>query len=113
MATEDRTVGEKVKVLLVRKGVDLSLAAFGVTNGVVTITGSLHTSHEGPGDGLDGVVQEVALARWLERDVQPLAVGKDAHQIGFRQVGRRELRRPVENDGGMKSRLSVPQLVVD
>jgi hypothetical protein len=70
MATEDRTVGEKVKVLLVRKGVDLSLAAFGVTNGVVTITGSLHTSHDGSKDGLDGVVQEVALARWLERKLK-------------------------------------------
>jgi osmotically-inducible protein OsmY len=76
MSHEDQSVGAKVKALLVRKGVDLSEAGFGVTNGVVTFTGSLCSSRNGD-DGLQSVVQEIALARWLNRQLKRVSGVRD------------------------------------
>ena len=77
MGSDDHVVSNRVKTLLVRRGVDLSKARFGVTNGVVTFTGSLYTSEAPSEDGLMSVVQEIALAKWLGRKLKLMAGVRD------------------------------------
>lgn len=77
MSNEDHAVSARVKTLLVRKGVDLSRARYGVTNGVVTFTGSLYTSDTRADGGLESVVEEIALAKWLSRKLKITAGVRD------------------------------------
>ena len=75
---EDPTIYGKVKALLVRKGVDLRGVAFGVTNGVVNITGILNNTGSSANlDTLDNIVQEAALAKWLERQIKRISGVRD------------------------------------
>ncbi len=78
MSNDDHAIQTKVKAILVRKGVDLAGAGFGVTNGVVTLTGVLSSSHFASGGGaLDHVVQEAHLAKWLERQIKRISGVRD------------------------------------
>ena len=78
MSNEDQTILTRVKALLVRRGVDLSDVGFGVTNGVVSFTGVLRSSHFAAGGGnTDQAVQEAHLARWLDRQVKRVSGVRD------------------------------------
>ena len=73
---QDHSIGAKVKALLVRKGVDLRAARFGVTGGVVSIAGSLSTA-QSSGDDLQAVMEEISLARWLNRQIKRVSGVRD------------------------------------
>jgi len=78
MSNDDPSIQAKVKAILVRKGVELTEVGFGVTNGVVSMTGVLRSSHFASGGGaLDHVVQEAALAKWLERQIKRISGVRD------------------------------------
>jgi hypothetical protein len=68
LSHEDYALNAKVRILLIRKGFDLSRLDYGVTNGVVYLMGTLRTSTlQALQDATESRLHEASLAAWLER----------------------------------------------